>query len=332
MIPRRALISLKQQSTTAATRKTNNSISRFGTPISSATQNPNPNPNLFCSSFSQNQKKLSLRGLLSHCCSHSPVSIQTKNDDRVLGVRGLSSQSTNYSSNKPPKETTLDGVDFQHWLVVMELPIRKLSHDDIIDIYIKTLAQVLGSEEEARKQIYSVSTSHYFAFGCTVSEEISIKIKKLPGVQWVLRDPLLDVGNKSNRGVPDIHGCGNERSSQNDSPRNFDERWRRASENNRDNDKGNNRGKRQMRRPGLRLPHPPPSSPPPPPPPPRPKMWLPSYDEWNSKIEGIPVLPPPQPKMWLPSYDEWNSKIEGRRILPDPPQPKIWFPSYEWNY
>ncbi|RZR82045.1 hypothetical protein BHM03_00008376 [Ensete ventricosum] len=36
------------------------------------------------------------------------------------------------------------------------------------------------SEEEARMSIYSVSTKHYFAFGCKVSEEISYKIKRMP--------------------------------------------------------------------------------------------------------------------------------------------------------
>lgn len=71
--------------------------------------------------------------------------------------------------------------------------------------------------------IYSVSTKHYFAFGCKVSEEISYKIKRmsdlfscsyicvfkylfvqlisahnaaLPKVRWVLPDSYLDVKNK----------------------------------------------------------------------------------------------------------------------------------------
>lgn len=84
------------------------------------------------------------------------------------------------------------------------------------------------SEEEARQKIYSVSTRHYFAFGCLVSEELSYKIKginsainffselsssyihqkrlilspllhniaELPKVRWVLPDSYLDVKNK----------------------------------------------------------------------------------------------------------------------------------------
>jgi len=35
----------------------------------------------------------------------------------------------------------------------------------------------VDSEEEARKNIYSVSTRHYFAFGALCSEELSYKLK-----------------------------------------------------------------------------------------------------------------------------------------------------------
>jgi hypothetical protein len=105
-------------------------------------------------------------------------------------------------SNRPPKETILlDGCDFEHWLVVMEPPPGDagnpdITRDEIIDGYIKTLAQVVGSEEEARQKIYSVSTRHYFAFGALVSEELSYKLKELPKVRWVLPDSYLDVKNK----------------------------------------------------------------------------------------------------------------------------------------
>ncbi|KAL5974875.1 hypothetical protein ACLOJK_031548 [Asimina triloba] len=121
------------------------------------------------------------------------------------GIRCFSSRPTTSSlndpspnwSNRPPKETILlDGCDFEHWLVVMEPPEGNPTRDEIIDSYIKTFAQVIGSEEEARMKIYSVSTKHYFAFGCLVSEELSYKIKALPKVRWVLPDSYLDVKNK----------------------------------------------------------------------------------------------------------------------------------------
>ncbi|KAG6519366.1 multiple organellar RNA editing factor 8, chloroplastic/mitochondrial-like [Zingiber officinale] len=152
----------------------------------------------------------------------------------------LNDPSPNWS-NRPPKETILlDGCDFEHWLVVMEPPDPSLTRDEIIDGYIKTLAEVLGSEDEARMSIYSVSTKHYFAFGCKVSEEISYKIKPLSKVRWVLPDSYLDVKNKDYGGEPFIDGKAvpydpkyheewvrnnaraQERSRRNDRPRNFD--------------------------------------------------------------------------------------------------------------
>ncbi|KAL4272842.1 hypothetical protein GQ457_13G003980 [Hibiscus cannabinus] len=150
----------------------------------------------------------------------------------------LNDPNPNYS-NRPPKETILlDGCDFEHWLVVMEAPKDDATRDDIIDNYIKTLAQVVGSEDEARMKIYSVSTRHYYAFGALVSEELSYKIKEIPGVRWVLPDSYLDVKNKDYGGEPFINGQAvpydpkyheewvrnnaraNERNRRNDRPRN----------------------------------------------------------------------------------------------------------------
>ncbi|KAF5728054.1 hypothetical protein HS088_TW21G00197 [Tripterygium wilfordii] len=144
-------------------------------------------------------------------------------------------------SNRPPKETILlDGCDFEHWLVVMEKPEGEPTRDEIIDSYIKTLAMVVGSEEEARMKIYSVSTRCYFAFGALVSEDLSEKLKELEKVRWVLPDSYLDVKNKDYGGEPFINGKAvpydpkyheewirnnsraNERNRRNDRPRNLD--------------------------------------------------------------------------------------------------------------
>ncbi|KAL0717229.1 hypothetical protein Bca4012_066551 [Brassica carinata] len=167
----------------------------------------------------------------------------------LASFKGLSTQATSSSlsdpnpnwSNRPPKETILlDGCDFEHWLVVMDPPEGDLTRDEIIDGYIKTLAQILGSEEEARMKIYSVSTRCYFAFGALVSEDLSHKLKDLPKVRWVLPDSYLDVRNKDYGGEPFIDGKAvpydpkyheewirnnaraNERNRRNDRPRNFD--------------------------------------------------------------------------------------------------------------
>ncbi|CAN6588857.1 unnamed protein product [Malus baccata var. baccata] len=123
-------------------------------------------------------------------------------------------------SNRPPKETILlDGCDSEHWLVVMEAP------QGDINGHIKTLATVVGSEEEARMKIYSVSTRGDSAFklgfyyflvsGFSYMYVCICKIlAEFPGVRWVLPDSYLDVKNKD-------YGA-NERNKRNDRPRNFD--------------------------------------------------------------------------------------------------------------
>ncbi|CAL1403577.1 unnamed protein product [Linum trigynum] len=108
-----------------------------------------------------------LRPLAAVSANRSPASASASASDRCLATRTTSSSLNDPSpnwSNRPPKETILpDGCDFEHWLVVMEKPEGDPTRDDIIDSYIKTLAQVVGSEEDARMKIYSVSTRHYFA-------------------------------------------------------------------------------------------------------------------------------------------------------------------------
>ncbi|CAD5196418.1 unnamed protein product [Musa acuminata subsp. malaccensis] len=113
------------------------------------------------------------------------------------GYSPLNDPSPNWS-NRPPKETILlDGCDYEHWLIVMEFPEgSKPSEDEMIGAYVKTLAAVVGSEEEAKTRIYSVSTTTYTGFGALISEELSYKVKGLPGVLWVLPDSYLDVPNK----------------------------------------------------------------------------------------------------------------------------------------
>ncbi|KAL6543283.1 hypothetical protein OROHE_010803 [Orobanche hederae] len=223
----------------------------------------------------------------------------------AISTRGFSTRQTSSSlndpnpnwSNRPPKETILlDGCDFEHWLVVMEPPQPELTRDEIIDSYIKTLAMVVGSEEEARMKLYSVSTKHYFAFGALVSEELSYKIKELPKVRWVLPDSYLDVRNKDYGGEPFINGQAvpydpkyheewvrnnaraNQRNNRNDRPRNHDRsrnfERRRDMQMNNQNMGGGNMGGGNMGGPQNF------STPPPPPPPNAPStggMGQPNY-------------------------------------------------------
>ncbi|XP_038906658.1 multiple organellar RNA editing factor 3, mitochondrial [Benincasa hispida] len=123
------------------------------------------------------------------------------------GYSPLNDPSPNWS-NRPPKETILlDGCDYEHWLIVMEFPTDpKPSEEEMVNSYVKILAAVVGSEEEAKKKIYSVSTTTYTGFGALISEELSYKVKELPGVLWVLPDSYLDVPNKDYGGDLFIDG------------------------------------------------------------------------------------------------------------------------------
>ncbi|KAK6935713.1 hypothetical protein RJ641_032743 [Dillenia turbinata] len=177
----------------------------------------NPNPRTFSSSsILPSQAQFDLRCLISSSSSFIPSPLCgsssgffARNGSVLVwwGIREFSTRSMNDSSSRPPKDTILlDGCDFEHWLVVVNKPDPNLTRDEIIDSYIKTLAQVVGSEEEARKRIYSVSTKHYFAFSCLVPEELSHKIKELPGVNWVLPDSYMNVKEKTYGGEPFIDG------------------------------------------------------------------------------------------------------------------------------
>lgn len=62
------------------------------------------------------------------------------------------------------------------------------SKSDIIDYYVKTLAEVLGSEKEAQMCIYNVSWQTHFGFCCDIDEEASRRLAGLPRVLSVRPD------------------------------------------------------------------------------------------------------------------------------------------------
>ncbi|KAL1536288.1 Multiple organellar RNA editing factor 3, mitochondrial [Salvia divinorum] len=147
------------------------------------------------------RSRASLSALLHTLNHHQPVAerfaSQTRLSSSRTGYSPLNDPSPNWS-NRPPKETILlDGCDYEHWLIVMEFDSDpKPTDEEMINAYVKTLASVVGSEEEAKKKIYSVCTTTYTGFGALISEELSYKVKGLPGVLWVLPDSYLDVPNK----------------------------------------------------------------------------------------------------------------------------------------
>ncbi|KAK8689252.1 hypothetical protein V6N13_087974 [Hibiscus sabdariffa] len=128
---------------------------------------------------------------------------------RVIKAAALDSDySPKRSSSNEPRETImLPGCDYNHWLIVMEFPKDPApTREQMIETYLNTLATVLGSMEEAKKNMYAFSTTTYTGFQCTVSEETSEKFKGLPGVLWVLPDSYIDVKNKDYGGDKYING------------------------------------------------------------------------------------------------------------------------------
>ncbi|XP_058091128.1 DAG protein, chloroplastic-like [Magnolia sinica] len=129
---------------------------------------------------------------------------------RTAAIRGAvdGDYSSKRSSSNEPRETILlPGCDYNHWLIVMEFPKDPApTREQMIDTYLNTLATVLGSMEEAKKNMYAFSTTTYTGFQCTVSEEVSEKFKGLPGVLWVLPDSYIDVKNKDYGGDKYING------------------------------------------------------------------------------------------------------------------------------
>ncbi|XP_057963130.1 multiple organellar RNA editing factor 9, chloroplastic-like [Malania oleifera] len=162
---------------------------------------PSPKPRLHLSSpFRFNP--LSSSSLGTPWCSRTPSGSLVR-----AGIRD-EEYSTKRSSSSEPRDTImLPGCDYNHWLIVMEFPKDPApTREQMIDTYLNTLATVLGSMEEAKKNMYAFSTTTYTGFQCTVSEETSEKFKGLPGVLWVLPDSYIDVKNKDYGGDKYING------------------------------------------------------------------------------------------------------------------------------
>ncbi|KAF7813519.1 multiple organellar RNA editing factor 3, mitochondrial [Senna tora] len=121
---------------------------------------------------------------------------------------GDASKDSGEGSEEEKKKIILEGCDLEHWLVIMEFPKdqKKPSEEEMVNTYVKTLAEVVGSEEEAKKKMYSVSVMPYTGFGAAVSQELSTKLKGLPGVLWVLPDSYMDIVNKDYGGDQFVDG------------------------------------------------------------------------------------------------------------------------------
>ncbi|XP_074300497.1 multiple organellar RNA editing factor 9, chloroplastic-like isoform X1 [Silene latifolia] len=114
-----------------------------------------------------------------------------------------------YDMDKAADEIIFEGCDYNHFLIVMDFgkdPNRRPPRDQMIETYVQTAANVLGSVEEAKTKIYACSTTTYTGFQVEVDEETSKKFEDLPGVTYVLPDSYLDPVNKEYGGDKYING------------------------------------------------------------------------------------------------------------------------------
>ncbi|XP_051128457.1 DAG protein, chloroplastic-like [Andrographis paniculata] len=147
--------------------------------------------------------------LFLRCAPRHPIKSRTGDVPAVgaLTDGDYSSRRSSSSGGEERETIMLPGCDYNHWLIVMEFPKDPSpTREQMIDTYLDTLATVLGSMEEAKKNMYAFSTTTYTGFQCTVSEETSEKFKGLPGVLWVLPDSYIDVKNKDYGGDKYING------------------------------------------------------------------------------------------------------------------------------
>ncbi|PPD89742.1 hypothetical protein GOBAR_DD13323 [Gossypium barbadense] len=74
-------------------------------------------------------------------------------------------------------------ADYDLWLINFKSPRN-------IDFYVKFLASLVGSEEEAKRRIYAVdgTLSRYTGFRVVISEEMAYLLGGLPLVKGVYRD------------------------------------------------------------------------------------------------------------------------------------------------
>ncbi|MQL95547.1 hypothetical protein Taro_028227 [Colocasia esculenta] len=147
---------------------------------------------------------------LPSCLVPRPRPASARPSVRAMAVDGeySSRRGSGSGSSSEPRETILlPGCDYNHWLIVMEFPKDPApTREQMIEVYLNTLATVLGSMEEAKKSMYAFSTTTYTGFQCLVDEETSEKFKGLPGVLWVLPDSYIDVKNKDYGGDKYING------------------------------------------------------------------------------------------------------------------------------
>ncbi|CAN6167913.1 unnamed protein product [Urochloa humidicola] len=110
----------------------------------------------------------------------------------AAGFRSTAATAAAAESKVSPDKTPANGVDYNHWTIMMRFPDPKPSREEMIETYLQTLAKVVGSYDEAKRRMYAFSTTTYTGFQATMTEEVAeSRFYGLPGVVLVLPDGYL---------------------------------------------------------------------------------------------------------------------------------------------
>ncbi|KAK1395694.1 hypothetical protein POM88_005557 [Heracleum sosnowskyi] len=97
------------------------------------------------------------------------------------------------------------GTDYKHWFVSVKEPVPE-TREEMAAHCVKILSAITGSEDEARKKMYMISTRCYYAFGALISREEAQELKKVPHVKDVLPDSYVNRETKDYGGEPFFDG------------------------------------------------------------------------------------------------------------------------------
>ncbi|PPD66212.1 hypothetical protein GOBAR_DD36911 [Gossypium barbadense] len=129
-------------------------------------------------------------------------SAQLKPDVTITSADSDNDIEDSDDESSPRPSVLLDESYYDHWLIILDFPERpKPLEEEMIDAYVKTQACVVGSEEEAKKRIYSVCTTRYTGFRAFFSVDL---IDELRG------DIFVDGKVLHRPQFPWVGGCGDD--------------------------------------------------------------------------------------------------------------------------
>ncbi|PIA61521.1 hypothetical protein AQUCO_00300801v1 [Aquilegia coerulea] len=93
-----------------------------------------------------------------------------------------------------------ESTDKNHWIVQLSFSPDVDTYQDLYYLYIRILASIVGSDEEARKLIYLVSSDTYYGFGAEIDARTCEQLRNLKAVLSVWEDAYYNARNMNFKG------------------------------------------------------------------------------------------------------------------------------------